>query len=293
MHPEIDRILKAVAEIKKQPVMITNGILLGNKNNLNMIIENKVRLQISMDGIAGDRYVRGDRHFDMVNQLIPLVCQSVSEPVFLKMVISKENIDDIEEFFIYAINNGMIPIYAYVSKNGNAEKIWDKIQLSISEKIIIRNRLQRLVRENKEKLREINASIDVSAIIPQISYRCPITEEQELGNILIKSNGNVQPCHLLYADEFCLGNVFSASYEDVIDTKKNEKYKMLRTKFREREKKLSQNECVGCILTDKCAGGCPAIAYEDNNRYDGQDDACSQRRSEYYKNMMTGGKRDA
>jgi radical SAM protein with 4Fe4S-binding SPASM domain len=99
-------------------------------------------------------------------------------------------------------------------------------------------------------------------------YRCPAGTEK----ITVMPNGAVYPCYLLSGfDEFCIGNVFQNSLQEIV---MSHKLKIFKTPF--------NNSCnnTSCNIKDKCRGGCVAHSIIHYNNFSKSDPRCNTKNHE-------------
>lgn len=113
----------------------------------------------------------------------------------------------------------------------------------------------------KLKYKKISPVFCKGFIDSKKSYRCPAGTEK----ITIMPDGSVFPCYLFSRfKEFCLGNIFFSSLEEILNSSKLEFFK-----------KFEGNKCVKkCKIHKICHGGCPAISFIHSGSLDGNDPRC-------------------
>lgn len=101
-------------------------------------------------------------------------------------------------------------------------------------------------------------------------YRCPAGTEK----ITVMPDGAVYPCYLLSRfDEFCIGNIFQNSIQDIL---MSHKLKIFKTSFK--------NSCHNklCNLKEKCKGGCVAHSIIHYNDFSKSDPRCNRKNNKGY-----------
>ena len=261
----------------KNIVVVTNGTIL--KDMLPKIKSYKaIHFQISMDGLEGDKNLRGQYHFDQVKSAVAFLYHNGYKNGELHMVVTRQNIDDIEPFFYYAVENCFFPTYSLIYKSGMAEDDWQQIGLTVNESNIINRKIERIYK-NYSNMLPTNVNYDLSELLNRQRYRCPLMKDRHLSNCLIKTNGDVQPCHALYDEVYCVGNAITTPLSMIADPEKNQKFERLLTLFSLRENVLMDSHCQKCHIRDICRGGCPAEAISYSGNFLSIDNNCSYKRS--------------
>ncbi|MCI8632963.1 MAG: radical SAM protein [Lachnospiraceae bacterium] len=203
----------------------------------------RFQVQISLDGSCEriNALTRGAGAFSRAAAFL----DRLASPRFLplvKMVLSQKNLDDAEAFFHMAISHGGIPEYAFIHCNGNAADEWETKALTPQQKIHILKLLDRL-----------NAQSPIKAVLPYSTRQCPLVDPDYDMAVLIKTDGCVQPCQLLYDPRFSIGNILTDSKETLTAG-------MNRISKLAQERAAADFQCHRCMVRQKCAKGCMAIA---------------------------------
>ena len=290
LHSEFLKILDiSLSSEFNSVIVVTNGTLL--KDMLPRIKQyENIHFQISMDGLDGDILLRGQYHFDQVQSAVTYLHQSGYTNGELHMVVTRNNAHEIETFFCYAIENGFFPTYALVYKTGMAVDYWEEIGLTLEESNRINHTIEKLYSDFSYMLSDDNI-LDISKLLSRQRYRCPLAKELKLSNCLIKTNGDVQPCHALYDAVYCVGNAINTHFSTIIDHKKNPALDRLFTLFILRENMLMDSQCKSCTIKDFCRGGCPAEALSYTGNFLSNDNNCSYKRSNYVLSLIKTGRR--
>ena len=113
------------------------------------------------------------------------------------MVISKNNLSRVEDFYRLAVTLGCMPEFAFIYRSGNGSDDWESKALSAQEKLAVLKLVKRL-----------NEEYGMDAYLPKCTVRCPFSVDAEQMSVCIKTNGRIQPCQSLYGDAYSLGNAF-------------------------------------------------------------------------------------
>jgi len=96
-------------------------------------------------------------------------------------------------------------------------------------------------------------------------------EDTDNMSICIKTNGEIQPCQMLYNDEYSLGNIFDFSLTNFEN--KVSSFAVLT------RKRTQQNfDCLKCPLKLECGKGCLAEAVNLHGDPLGNDGGCEFRK---------------
>ena len=265
VHAEIDSILEL---IEKYPNLsfgiVTNGTV-HHQGLISFINTHKnIAVQVSLDGSCEEQNakIRGKGRFDSTIRFIQkLDTQQVN--IRLKMVISQNNFEDIEKFYKLAMSMNCTPEFAFISKQGNGSDTWDNKGLSSIQKSNILNLIRKLDDEfNLQTYLQVYDSI------------CPFVLNDPSFSFCIKTNGNIQPCQMLYSDIFTVGNVFHLHPDD-FEKKLND------ILFLAQKRTQADYRCHSCILRDNCQKGCMASAYCLYNDPLADDGDCNLRRIQF------------
>lgn len=281
LHPEITRMLEYV--LFKEEVysitLVTNGTLIKQKIPTELLSHANLNIQISMDGGSAyyDDLVRGKGHFDTVMSNIEYL-QTINHNISIHMVITGVNYQSIEDLIGFCERNSIGFSFSMVNCLGRASYNWEELEIRYDTL----KKIMSLFNVCKDKYH-----LD-DHLIPKGTRYCPIVLKQPLENTLIKQNGTVYPCHVLYADSFCIGDLNKKDYNEIIDYNKNQTLHSISALFSIRNKLLFQNnkQCLGCLIRSVCGGGCPGIAFNNNGFFE-PDGNCFLRKTEAIKVLMS------
>lgn len=218
-------------------------------------------VQISLDGSSEEvnARTRGRGNFDRSMGLLQKLALP-GKQLRVKMVISAVNSEDVEPFFRMVVANGAVPEFAFVDCIGNAGR---SLLISSSEKI----RLSQLVDRLREELQ-----VPTKRLLA--TYRCSLAEDYDDMLPLIKVNGTIIPCQLLYDDAYSLGNIHAFDPEAFLA--RCEEISSLVFQRRERD-----YGCSRCFIRQTCKHGCMAHAVDLTGDPLGDDGNCAFRRSQF------------
>lgn len=245
LHSEISSLLAYMKEHTEFYFrFVTNGTL--HTPSLFALVHEepeRFHIQISLDGSCEEinALTRGKSSFAKTIAFLDELASPSYRPL-VKMVISQKNLTDIEPFFHMVIAHGGTPEYAFIHRNGNATDDWESKALSAQQKIHVLKLLDRL-----------NASSAIKAALPYCTSSCPLANGDDAMSVLIKTDGSVQPCQLLYDKAFTLGNILTDSSDTL-------QQNMQRIRDLAAARMETDFQCQRCLLRSKCGKGCMASA---------------------------------
>ena len=268
LHSELDSLLTyASSHPEFQFSFVTNGTV--HKESFFSAMQahpGQFQVQISLDGSTEEinALTRGKGVFRRTLQFVQRLTAYSFRPA-IKMVISQNNLHDIESFFHLAVSLGCSPTFDFAACNGNASDSWNSITLTPRQKIQVLKLLDRLNRENP----------DFNTPLPRSGSTCTLSDPSQPLAALIKTDGTLFPCQLLYEDIHSCGNILTDSTE-LINSKINQLQQLAITR-------LSQDyECKRCPLHLSCARGCFANAFYLTGDSLGDDGNCLTRKLEFF-----------
>lgn len=274
LHPNIDKILTFLNDNKEIETVriVTNGTLLVEKLSEYISSMPKLLIQISLDGGTSsiNDQIRGVGTYNKVEEALMYLSQHGFSETTLRLTINAVNYCSIEDFIHLSIKYNATPTFSFINKLGRGDSNWENLALSESQKHRIRNEIQNSFMRNK-------ISISKEHILPP-SVFCPIEQREPIISPLIKVNGDVQPCHVLYDEIFSIGNVFQKELNSILSYEKNLELDDLANFFNIRKKIIkAHGSCLNCTVCDLCGGGCPAEAFVNNADILSDDGQCQRR----------------
>lgn len=248
--------------------IVTNGTS-RNKKFLQLLkSENKLTLQVSLDGSCEEvnKHIRGAGSFIRVQEFLSIP-RSKNVKTLLKMVVTKHNYYDMENYYNLALKYNCIPEFAFVFKSGNAANSWKEMAISDKEKI---NAIK--------TVSSLNAKYGVNAYIASCTYKCPMISNNPKLSVCIKPDGSIQPCQSLYGNEFTLGNINNFD-SDVFNTAADTLLNAVRQRL------IADFGCARCPIQDHCGKGCPGEAVITNGSLFASDGKCDFRLKKFFSSV--------
>ncbi|WP_337665691.1 radical SAM/SPASM domain-containing protein [Pseudoruminococcus massiliensis] len=265
LHSEFDAILDVIEEHPELSFgLVTNGSC-RNPRLIDVLKRSRnISLQISLDGSCEEENAktRGTGHFIPAIEFIRLLSPLPDKPL-LKMVISKLNLSDVENFYRLAVSLDCIPEYAFIYRSGNGMDGWDDKSLSAADKSKVLNLIEQL-----------NVRYGISAFLPLCTTRCLFVNGMTELSLSVKTDGFIQPCQSLYHSDFSLGNIFAFDAH-AFSQRVDAIYALAK------ERTTRDYGCAKCILREGCGKGCMAEAYHLSEDPLGNDGNCMLRKIQF------------
>lgn len=243
LHSNFDSILDVITKYPSFSFgIVTNGTV-HHQGLLDLLnSQRNITLQVSLDGSceALNAQIRGPGHFDQAVNFVKKIRTSAQKPV-LKMVLTKNNIDDIENYYNLALSMGCIPEFSFILCAGNGSDHW------LDKRVSPHQQLKALVTIDR-----LNTISKTPVPLPPCANICSYAKSTESISLCIKACGNIQPCQALYSDSFSLGNIFSFAphvFEENIN----------RVSKTAQQRSQLDFGCRSCLLRNNCGKGCMAV----------------------------------
>jgi len=223
-----------------------------------------ITVQVSLDGASEETNsrTRGPNNFERAVNFVSKLHLRAQKPL-LKMVVSQNNINDVEAFYRLAVSLGCVPEFAFIYKSGNGAENWECKLLSAQQKLSV-----------LRTVRSLNREYDLDAYLPMCTVRCPYTGGSEHMSICIKTSGAIQPCQSLYSEDFSIGNVFDFDEQDFLR-------RVDRIINIAKERLNCDYGCKKCLLQTSCGKGCLAGAVNNFGDPLAEDGECLFRKLQF------------
>lgn len=265
LHTEFDNILDLIDQYPE----LSFGIVTNATNHVPKLVKYlntrpNLTLQVSLDG-SNEEYnkkTRGSHHFTKSIEFVKMIQTPVTSPL-LKMVISQNNYNDIEDFYKLALSVHFTPEFAFIFKSGNGSSCWHAKEISAQQKL-----------KALKLIDTLNQKYHAQAQLPLCTDRCPFLKGPKDLSLCIKTDGTLQPCQLLYSKDFSLGNVFAFNQKN-FESKLNYIVSMIQKRYH------MDYGCKKCILNNNCGKGCAGLAAMLNNDMLTDDGDCKFRKLQF------------
>ena len=243
---------------------VTNGTVHNEEWIKFLNSHQNITMQISLDGASEETnsLTRGSNNFGRAVDFVSKLRPRAQKPL-LKMVVSQNNIDDVEKFYRMAISLDCVPEFAFIYKSGNGAEVWEQKNLSPQQKLSV-----------IKTVRSLNREYDIDAYLPMCTVRCPYTSDSEHMSICIKTSGSIQPCQSLYSEDFSIGNVLGFDEQDFLR-------RVDRIINIAKERLACDYGCKKCLLQTGCGKGCLAQAVNNFGDPLAQDGDCLFRKLQF------------
>ena len=176
------------------------------------------------------------------------------------MVISQNNLCDIEAYYKFAMSIGCEPDFAFINAMGNATDAWNSLELTAQQKLSVLRTIEQLNKEHGQ-----------SFSLPLCTNGCPLADSDRPLSVLIKCDGTLLPCQILYDDTYALGNLLS-------DTSSAIAQKHLKLSEFVKLRETPDDKCAKCLARVQCRKGCMALALMKNRNATADDGECDFRK---------------
>lgn len=261
LHSQWGQVLDVMEKLRDFSFfVVTNGTVRDDRFYNLLETDSRFMVQFSIDGVDEETHAktRGKGNFKKTIENLSSLKPKV-RPV-IKMVVSRYNHDQIEDYFKLAMEYNCKPSFAFAEKMGHADENWQDIGLDPYEKLSVTEQID--VMKNK---------YGIDTITPYALFHCPLVKESEPLNICIKSDGRIQPCQNLYDSRFTIGSAYDLNYSSMKNNVDN-----LRDILQERQK--ADFGCAKCMNRDICTKGCVASAFNHTGSVFSDDGDCRFRK---------------
>ena len=262
LHSEFDEILSYLLSVPQLAVsIVTNGTTLPKNLTLAYRKYPQLKLQISLDGSTEEinALTRGKGNFEKAVSFINELKDAGKTPV-MKMVVSARNVQDTEAYYRLAVSLGCDPDFSPINRMGNASEDWDALEPTAKQMLFVLRTIDRL-----------NHEYHKNVILPSCLQKCPFTDESTALSVLIKCDGTMHPCQMLYDEAYSLGNILRDEASEL--AVRYAEISRLAT-----ERINHTDGCKKCLARTQCHRGCMAISVMRQNGPLGDDGACGFRK---------------
>ncbi len=231
--------------------IITNASTL-NEENLTRLLPymNNLTLQLSFDGDNEKTHAitRGTQNFKQLIECINFfVNHGLMQHIIIRYNIMFHNYKEISSFVQYMSSFKCQTIaFSYILPQGRGSAL-KEINENIKKEISLN------VTSLQKRYNNINISIKQKPVIT-----CPyaLTQKNQIITFSprVDSEGNVYPCQVEVDSKFIIGNLYTQSMKDILNSHKLKNYFLYVTNKKER---ISQ--CRKCVFSYICGGGCVAL----------------------------------
>lgn len=262
LHSEFDEVLSYLLSLSDLKVgVVTNGTIDCRSLIKAYHTYPNLKIQVSLDGSCEEvnAKTRGSGNFNKaISFLKELKCANKFPT--MKMVISRNNIGDVEAYYRLAMSLGCVPEFDFINGMGNASEAWNELEPTAKEKLSVLRIIDSLNRE-----------YDQEVDLPLCTSQCPLSDTESELSVLIKCDGSVQPCQILYDMAYTFGNLLLDGTEAIKEN--HERISKIAQNRRE-----STDDCAQCLARWTCQRGCMALAVMKSGDPIADDGECTFRK---------------
>lgn len=265
LHSDFDRILSLIDQYPEVTFgIVTNGTVHNEKllNYLNT--RTNLKLQISLDGSSEkvNSATRGQGTFDKTIDFAKKIKTPHITPL-MKMVVSQNNLDDVENYCNLAVSLGFTPELAFIYKSGNGSDEWETKGLTSLQKLKVLKFVENFNKENK-----------TDVFLPRCTVSCPFLGKLDELSFCIKTDGSIQPCQSLYDAKYTIGNIFNFNVSKFVNNLN------LIVDIAKKRSKMDYG-CQKCMINNICGRGCMAEAVNLCGDPLANDNNCEYRKQQF------------
>lgn len=244
--------------------IVTNGTTKNELLSKYLASRPNMTLQISLDGSCEEvnALTRGPGSFTKTIDFARSVKMPHHQPL-LKMVVSQQNLHDVESYYELALSLGFLPEYAFIYKSGNGADGWDDKTVT-----------PRQIMDVTHTIEKLNQKHGTEAFLPQCTSKCPYVTGLEKVSLGIKPDGSIQPCQSLYEGAYTVGNLYTLDMER-LEASLESFGELARRRFN------TDYGCERCLLRGGCGKGCIAEAVHLHGDPLANDGFCDWRKMQF------------
>lgn len=254
--------------------LTTNGII-ENQQVLMDSLAHLDELQISIDGpdAAVHEKMRGRGSFDKAMETLSLLKSSEYKNYWISTTATKHNLPYLTKMLRFAYTHKALGLYVGrlmpSGRSRNNPSIMPdsaRLKAELDKLWFAYHALIAFNRNRKDFEFELHVARDMvyRTIFNQKFYNCGFGG---CGTISVAHNGDVYPCSNLQVSELKMGNVRRKPFLDIL-TEGRAKYSELNVD--------TLPVCKECSVRYTCGGGCPALSYYTNGKFETKNPACAQ-----------------
>jgi len=286
LHNDIHDIMKYADKINLGLLIISNGTCFEEKN-IPFLVELNPSLQLTLDGWDANSHdaTRGEGNFNKVTNGVRAARRAGYRGIInLRINLSSYNIGNFELILDMLSNHfeldnssnldiNTLNVAQLVKSDPNSE--FDGYLLGDD---IVEFSSFFAVLEKWHHTVEIKHDF----FTPEVGCAYNSSSDNLKCGLRIAADGNAFPCQMFSSKQFCLGNVFSQSIQDIL-------YGENMTQFSESILSRSHNidSCNQCTHRRFCFGGCPATAFIENGTILSVSSSCKLRKYNINRNLRS------
>lgn len=257
LHPAWRQICEYVRQLEMQLILITNGLLLRQPEQMRQLKELSPHLiGVSLDGANARSYreIRGVDGFDHVVSLLHRLRQDGHPHVNAITTVMRSNLHEFQDFAALFADTGITWQVQLANKGGG--RFHSGLFISRDEYIWLTQQMREIFVHRRDQV-HLRAMDDFGyfPLDPALRFLHQTWHGCIAGVSLIgiRSNGDVAGC-LSLADDFVEGNLRRTPLSELWRT--DQYFQCFRHK-----QQLLTGHCQKCAFSQECRGGCSSIAW--------------------------------
>lgn len=278
LHPEFREIVKYAAP-RTGIRILTNGTLI-DREWAAFFEDKNINIQISIDGSKKEIHdsVRGRGSFNKAIRAVEFLNQAgLGQRLSLCTTIMKQNLHDLPQIISLAEKLGVHQVrFLPLRRIGRAETEWNSISgADVREYEQFFSFISGL-QKTRRTIADLTCGLSgfllsIPKDVSDDEIWCPVGRK-----LVIDTDGSAYPCVLMMDNEFRIGNVFSETLAQLINS---EKMAIICDALATRRNKIEK--CSECNWLNFCQGGCMGQALDHKGTIWETDDFCGYRKRAY------------
>lgn len=253
--PDIAAYAKQVG-IEKVTIL-SNGLCISS-NVLEQLAPYVDCISVSFDGCSADStaYIRGEQRFDELVAAVGMVRES-GIPAHIIPTVHARNVDD-------------LPVYVQLAKDLDATLNFSLLtcepnDVHLGDLLPDGDKLRMLGRS----LLTLDGGKPLSLLDAPVGLNLSVKSNCGVGyrELSIGADGTIYPCHMLQRPEFAMGNAFTGTVDEALESDVSKKFRALDVE--------SFEGCGTCRYMRICGGGCRARSLFESGDVESRDSYCT------------------
>jgi radical SAM protein with 4Fe4S-binding SPASM domain len=286
LYDGLDKLLCEAYKRNISVSIISNGTCF-DLNNVDILLQFQPNIQITFDGYNSltHDHTRGKGNFEKItNGIIDIRKRGYVGQIAARVNLHKGNIGNISDFlnFFSSVFDLEDKTNQHIQNITIAPLIKPEGSDVFTEYLDYEEYLKYPKMLDEFNLWNEQHNVQIIYDFDRADVGCPYNNQIEEieGSLRIAADGNVFACQMYLNDTFSFGNIKNESLDDIFS---GQKYLSFIENIHKRRNSLS--ECENCGYKLMCAGGCPALAFRENNSLHSTIQRCTTRKK-YFNSLL-------